>query len=35
LNEKTMGIARQVALAAGLLAACGAAIGADLKSLTV
>ncbi len=35
MSEKTTGIARQAALAAGLLAACGAAIGAELKSLTV
>src|SRR5450631_193 len=35
LNNKTTGIARQIALAAGLLAASGAAIGSELKSLTV
>src|SRR6266849_4951759 len=35
LNKKTTGIARRVALAAGLLAASGAAIGSELKSLTV
>ena len=35
MNDKTTGIVRQAALAAGLLAACGTAIGADLKSLTV
>src|ERR1700693_2496845 len=35
MKTKTTGIARQVALAAGLLAASGAAIGSELRSLTV
>src|ERR1700693_6059449 len=35
MKTKTTGIARRVALAAGLLAASGAAIGSELKSLTV
>src|SRR6202166_1067793 len=35
MQTKTTGIARQIALAAGLLAASGAAIGSELKSLTV
>ena len=35
MNKKNTGIVRQIALAAGLLAASGAAIGSELKSLTV
>ena len=35
MNNKTTGLARQLALVAGLLAASGAALGSDLKSLTV
>ena len=35
MNNKTTGLARQLALLAGLLAASGAAFGGELKSLTV